>query len=879
MGILYFLIILAVIIIVFAVSRRKTDDSGSSQLADDVKELDNKLAFILRHMATKYDLEQLKMGNSVESSESTAKEKIQEQTIVEELVQATPVVAQEEKIVETPIEATPIVQEATPKVAALEKVELPMHEVTSTAESIKPASVYAAATNSTEESIVSEPVASIVSEIAEHVDNVQQEPISRPSFREPDMTKPYPYPVSEDVEDEGKGLVEKLFGGNLFAKIGIVTLVLGIGFFVKYAIDQGWINEVARVAIGLAVGGIIIGLAHKLKEKYNVFSSILVGGGISVFYITITLAFREYEIFSQPVAFALLSIVTVFSVILSLLYNRQELAIFSLVGGVLAPLMVSTGEGNYIVLFSYMLILNTGMLVISLKKDWRIINIIAYLFSLLFFWTWLIARFETEYLGASVFASLFFIQFYVLAIIQHLRKSNQMTWVQAGLILTNNCSALLAYLYILNDYTPDLRGIATLILSAVNAVVMLTLFRQTKVDKNMIYLIIAVVMSFVSLAIPIQLNGYVITMFWAAETVLLLWLWQKSRVKVFYVGFLVISVLSLISYVMDLSQHYDYLYYIQDKGVLPIILNKMFITGAVLALSFGVGLFFLSREKDENEREKQRSVAVYFRLMFITLLFAVPFLELDNQLESRILVEYSDSFRYLCLATYTFIFVAVLSFIYRTKTGALGYWMLFVSAIFYTCIYPFLAVDMREDAFVYETYPRAYFIVHLLSLPAIGSIIYTLVKNMRLRVGNSIMALSWALVIISTIILSVELDNLVVMFVGNADNYYSLLSDVHTFGYPILWGLTALVLMLWGLKKKEVVLRKIALISFGLIVLKFYAYDVWQMSQVGKIISFIVLGIILLTVSFMQQKLKTLVKKDEEEELSLNQEINESEEK
>lgn len=874
MGILYFLIILAVIIIVFAISRKKTDDSGAERLADDVKELDNKLTFIMRHMATKYDLEQLKQNKSVEFAETTTETKAAEQTEVHEQIVSTQVDIPKEEIVEVSTPIAPIIEEVTPSIASLQNVELPKHEVTEPIEPVKPAAAYAAADKSIDKPVVSEPVVVIAPQAVDNLSSTNEVPTSpSPVFREPDTTKPYPYPVVEDAEDEGKGLVEKLFGGNLFAKIGIVTLVLGIGFFVKYAIDQGWINEVARVAIGLAVGGIIIGLAHKLKEKYNVFSSILVGGGISVFYVTITLAFREYEIFTQPVAFVLLAIVTVFSVILSLLYNRQELAIFSLVGGVLAPLMVSTGEGNYIVLFSYMLILNTGMLVISLRKDWRIINVIAYLFSLLFFWTWLIARFETQYLGASIFASLFFVQFYVLAIIQHLRKSNQMTWVQAGLILTNNCSALLAYLYILNDYTPDLRGIATLILSAVNAVVMLTLFRQTKVDKNMIYLIIAVVMSFVSLAIPIQLDGYVITMFWAAETVLLLWLWQKSRINVFYIGFLVISALSLISYVMDFSQHYEYLYLVQEDGGLPIIFNRMFITGAVLALSFGVGLFLLSREKDDNLREKHQGVAVYFRLMFITLLFAVPYLELDNQLEARIMVAYSSSFKDLCLGTYTTIFVAVLSFIYRAKTGATGYWMLFVATIFYATIYLLFEIDLREDTFVYESYPRAYFLVHLLSLPAIASIMYTLVKNMRLRVGNSIMALSWALVIISTIILSVELDSLVVMIVGNADNYSSLLADVHTFGYPILWGLTALVLMLWGLKRKEVVLRKISLISFGLIVLKFYAYDVWQMSQVGKIASFIILGILLLTVSFMQQKLKTLVKKDEENEVSENEEI------
>ena len=81
-----------------------------------------------------------------------------------------------------------------------------------------------------------------------------------------------------------------------------------------------------------------------------------------------------------------------------------------------------------------------------------------------------------------------------------------------------------------------------------------------------------------------------------------------------------------------------------------------------------------------------------------------------------------------------------------------------------------------------------------------------------------------------------------------------------------------MILMIWGLNVKEVLLRKISLIFFGIIILKFYAYDVWHMSQAGRIVSFIILGVILLSVSFLQQKIKTLVKADEVEKIEENKE-------
>ncbi|MBI3483272.1 MAG: DUF2339 domain-containing protein [Bacteroidetes bacterium] len=170
--------------------------------------------------------------------------------------------------------------------------------------------------------------------------------------------------------------LEKFIGENLANKIGIGILVVGIGFFVKYAIDQNWINEIGRVFIGILCGGILLGVAHRLRKTFNTFSSVLVGGGIAVLYLTITIAFQEYHIFSQTAAFAIMAVITAFTVFLSLGYNKIELAILAILGGFGSPFMVSTGEGNYVVLFTYMLVLNVGMLALAYFKKWNLVNII-----------------------------------------------------------------------------------------------------------------------------------------------------------------------------------------------------------------------------------------------------------------------------------------------------------------------------------------------------------------------------------------------------------------------------------------------------------------------------------------------------------------------
>ena len=665
-----------------------------------------------------------------------------------------------------------------------------------------------------------------------------------------------PPPIVSVNRDE-RSLFEKIAGANLFSKIGIVTLVLGIGFFVKYAIDQDWINEIGRVGIGLFTGGLIIGIAHKLKAKYHVFSSILVGGGISVFYITITLAFREYMLFSQTIAFIILIAVTIFSVLLSLLYDRKELALFSLLGGFASPLMVSTGTGNYIVLFSYILILNTGMLILSFRKMWRIIGIISYVLTLIFFWAWIVQSFDDQVLNVSVFISLFFVQFYILALFDHFKTENKISAYQVFLILTNNILAFAAYLYVINEYTSDMKGIITISLAVVNAIVMVLLFRNSRIDRNLVYLIIAIVLSFVSLAIPIQLKGHVITMFWAAESVMLLWLWQKSRIKVFYAGFFVITLLTVFSYIMDIGNLYSY------GNMIPIMSSELFVTGIVVLASFVVNMLLLKREKAEFKSNNQ--LINIFKIIIIILSYSVLFIEINIQLEYHTDNSISSNFRYVALAVYTMIYIAVLGFIYNKKVSSKGfiYAMLFFATFVYAALYSILVTNLCFDIFgVAEgVYPAGYFSIHLAALPAVAYIIFLLIKNIKSNSKHSTW-ISWLLTILVVVILSVETDNIIVWMIGNQDNYYNVLYDIHTFGYPILWGIIAMVLMIWGLNKKEALLRKISLVFFGLIIAKFYAYDVWKMSQAGRIVSFVMLGVILLFVSFLQQKIRTLVKDD-----------------
>jgi uncharacterized membrane protein len=287
--------------------------------------------------------------------------------------------------------------------------------------------------------------------------------------------------------------IEKFIGENLINKIGIGVLVLGIAYFVRYAIDKDWISEVGRVAIGILSGGILSFFAHKIRKSFKAFSSVLVGGALAVFYYTISIGFHEYELFSQSVAFALMVIITGFSVLLSVSYDRKELAILALVGAFSTPLMVSNGSGNYLVLFSYLAIVNVGMLVLAYFRKWNIVNVLSFAFTTILYVAWfadnIIDGVNPHYQGAMIFAAIFYVIFFLMHILNNVKEGRKFKGYEFGLML---CTTGLFYavgmsvLYLSNHQ--NYQGLFTVGLGLFNLVFALPLYKKGRTNKSLLYL-------------------------------------------------------------------------------------------------------------------------------------------------------------------------------------------------------------------------------------------------------------------------------------------------------------------------------------------------------------------------------------------------------
>jgi uncharacterized membrane protein len=659
--------------------------------------------------------------------------------------------------------------------------------------------------------------------------------------------------------------LEKFIGENLANKIGIAILVLGIGFFVKYAIDQDWINEIGRVFIGLLCGGALLGIAHRLRNTFKAFSSVLVGGGIAVLYFTIGIAYHSYGIFEQSVAFIIMVVITGFAVLLSLAYDRIELAVLSAIGGFATPFMVSSGEGNYIVLFSYMMILNVGMLVLAYFKRWPLINIVSYGFTILIAGGWLTERFDpmnySMVIGALLFMTAFYLIFLLMNIINAVKERTPFKQLETGLLLSNSFLFYAAGMIILhppNALATDWQGLFTASLGVVNFIFAFLLYRNQHVDRNVVYLLIGLVLTFISLAAPIQLDGNYITLFWAAEAVLLLWFSQKSGIQLAKIAAAIVTVLMLVSLLMDWEQLY---LQVPVEPYLSIVLNKAWITSMVSFISL-TGLLLLSR-KEKEHTDIVMAIRMILLPVTIGVLYLTNLLELRYHLnllsenpEATLIVGCYNLFFVLCL----FLAIPKLSvpdFVkrYLPMAGA-------AAVLSYLVFYLNFAISAR-DYYLEGTTSSTGFIMHYVLV-----VLTIVVSILSMRGFRSLEKFNeetrhvyrWYFVFVFVFLASAELDNIVVLAgYGPETTIYYLLDHNHRIGFPILWGIASFILIALGFKQRNKQLRIISLTLFLITLIKLFLFDISDISEGGKIAAFISLGVLLLVVSFMYQRLKKLL--------------------
>ncbi len=235
----------------------------------------------------------------------------------------------------------------------------------------------------------------------------------------PDVAPAPPEPAPMPVETAAsppplpQPALETQFGLNWLNRIAIITLLFGVGFCFKYAVDNQWIGPGMRVALGIAAATFSLFLGEWMSlRNQKVFAQGMTGLGLALLYLSFYATFGFYHLLPQSVAFLLMALTTLAAGGLALHYSSPAVAVLGLLGGYLTPVLLSTGEDHPWVLFGYVFLLNLGGLSLVRARRWLPLESLCMIATFLLYAAW-----ASQWLAddtrpvATVFAIMFYAQF------------------------------------------------------------------------------------------------------------------------------------------------------------------------------------------------------------------------------------------------------------------------------------------------------------------------------------------------------------------------------------------------------------------------------------------------------------------------------------
>jgi uncharacterized membrane protein len=415
------------------------------------------------------------------------------------------------------------------------------------------------------------------------------------------------------------GDLESLIAGRWLNRVGLLLVFLAAFFALKWEFDNDLLGPKGRVALWALIGAGLLAYGQWLLERgYKYLSEGLTGLGGAVLYLTLYFGWDYFKLLPQTVAFVAMIFVTGALLAIAIGRDSQRVALLALLGGFLTPILTSTGQDAQVVLFSYLLILDAGLLVLARARQWRAIEPPAFVFSVAYFWGW----YATFYHVAeplprtTAFATLFFAVFTALPVIRA-RATGRVFPEQVAQVLLNAGNYLLALHSML---WPERRWpltAAVLALAALHIALTYVLPRVEGEAPVARMLFAGLALTFVTLAIPIRLTDHWITIAWAVEGAVLMWSGFNARwwfLRVAGCALYAIAVFRL--------------------AVVPppadaFLLNPRFATFAAVIAAVAFALYLWRREADQLEDAERVAFAVMGVAVNVLAVWALS-LEVDQ---------------------------------------------------------------------------------------------------------------------------------------------------------------------------------------------------------------------------------------------------------
>ncbi|HEY7639470.1 MAG TPA: DUF2339 domain-containing protein [Steroidobacteraceae bacterium] len=322
-----------------------------------------------------------------------------------------------------------------------------------------------------------------------------------------------------------------LKGGNPLARAGIVILFIGASFLAKYVAERTTVPIELRF-IGMALGAFaLLIVGWRLRERHAVYGQLLQGGGVAGLYLTVFAATRLYHLLPFTLAFGLMAVIALAAAVLAVFQNALSLAVIGTAGGFLAPILVSTGSGNYVALFSYYALLNLGVFAVAWFRTWRVLNVLGFVFTFTIAGLWRANSYQAgDLFAADAFLILFFLMYVAVSVLNCVRQPPKLQgYLSGSLVFGLPVVAFTLHATMVSRIEYGLAWSA-LALGAFYLLLGWALFAtRRETFRLLVEAFAALGVIFASLAIPLAFDTRTTAAMWAVEGAGLLWLGVRQE--------------------------------------------------------------------------------------------------------------------------------------------------------------------------------------------------------------------------------------------------------------------------------------------------------------------------------------------------------------
>jgi uncharacterized membrane protein len=660
---------------------------------------------------------------------------------------------------------------------------------------------------------------------------------------------------------------EILIGGKILNRIGALAIIIGISFFLKYAFDNDWISESVRVIIGGIIGFLFIGGGLRSNKKdYKIFSQGLSGTGITILYLSVYASFNYYYLVSQPVAFILMAGVTVLTFAQAFYFNSMAVSLLGLLGGFMTPFLLSTGQANEVGLFSYVALLNVGLIWVAMRKSsWMILESLALAATYIIYNAWYIEYFESDKSTVALIYLTIFWGIFFSANLIHILKSNRLNReLRLVTVSVNLFLYSIASYIIIEDIYPDWTGAAAALLAVIHLMFYYYIQKsRTFFDYELNFALLSTVILF-SFFIYFQFTGFWIITFWAVNLLLLIWLGTKYKTNLLIKSGVILTFIIIIQFLGT-----EGALIFEPVKEFTFLINLRALSYLTLSLVFGLGATLLSKSEFNNAKTL-RSGYLYLLCVALFVFITVE----TNDYFRTIFIQNQDigddviRFKELLTLSGLWVYYSLILVFAGYRKNIIEF---IISSICILGLGIIMAVLVAIDYYPIKDFVLAFNFRALILILILFSTITHLIllrnnRDLYHWLEDFYKIIQVALVIIFLALVTFEIKDYynkeIFLLDSNSYNYSEMLDKLENLQQMLLstsWLVVSSVLIVTGIWKKIRIIRITAIVLFGMAILKMFIYDLSFLDTIYRIISFIGLGLILLAASFIYQKYKKFI--------------------